>query len=166
MFPAAVDRDILIACAPRSDSSEIRAQNLDGEKYAPQTFTATRIGDAAGAVKGDAWTLEIDKTKLRWESYVKAGYFVSCLIYAYSCMRLIGHAPHQGVLNKFFAEAGSEPVGVDLLVTGAVPAGSGLSSSAAMVVASTLTFLAMNDKLSVMNKGDLVHYSEYLHSLR
>ncbi|KAF8318378.1 galactokinase gal [Clavulina sp. PMI_390] len=139
VFPAAVDRDILIACAPRSDSSEIRAQNLDGEKYAPQTFTATRIGDAAGAVKGDAWALEIDKTKLRWESYVKAGYF--------------------GVLNKFFAEAGSEPVGVDLLVTGAVPAGSGLSSSAAMVVASTLTFLAMNDKLSSMAKGDLVEMS-------
>lgn len=37
---------------------------------------------------------------------------------------------------------------VDLLVTGSVPAGSGLSSSAAMVVASTLAFLAVNGKAS------------------
>lgn len=60
------------------------------------------------------------------------------------------------MLNKFFAGSGAEPVGLDMLVTGAVPAGSGLSSSAAMVVASTLTFLTMNDKLGVMTKGDLV----------
>lgn len=48
-----------------------------------------------------------------------------------------------------------------MLVTGTVPAGSGLSSSAAMVVASTLTFLTMNDKLSAMTKGDLV--SQQIH---
>lgn len=59
-------------------------------------------------------------------------------------------------MNHFFTENGEEPVGVDLLVTGAVPAGSGLSSSAAMVVASTLTFLTVNGKLDHINKGDLV----------
>jgi galactokinase len=55
------------------------------------------------------------------------------------------------------------PVPVDLLVTGSVPAGSGLSSSAAMVVASTLAFLAVNGKLDDANvtaqgltKGKLV----------
>ena len=40
-------------------------------------------------------------------------------------------------------------------MTGSVPAGSGLSSSAAMVVASTLSFLAVNDKLDGVSKGDL-----------
>lgn len=67
----------MIACAPRPGSSEIHAQNLDGDKYTPQSFTASRIGEKAGVVDGDSWSLDIDKTKLRWESYVKAGYFVS-----------------------------------------------------------------------------------------
>lgn len=54
----------------------------------------------------------------------------------------------------------SLPVPVDLLVTGTVPAGSGLSSSAAMVVSSTLAFLAVNgileDPTVAPTKGTLV----------
>jgi galactokinase len=45
---------------------------------------------------------------------------------------------------------------VDFLVTGTVPAASGLSSSAAMVVASTLAFLAVNNKLEGVTKHTLV----------
>ncbi|KAF8326711.1 hypothetical protein F5887DRAFT_1084359 [Amanita rubescens] len=59
----------------------------------------------------------VSTKELRWESYVKAGYY------------------------------DEHPVPVDLLVTGTVPAGSGLPSSAAMVVASSLGFLVVNDKL-------------------
>lgn len=44
----------------------------------------------------------------------------------------------------------------DLLVSGTVPAASGLSSSAAMVVASTLAFLAVNNKLKGVTKHMLV----------
>jgi hypothetical protein len=64
---------------------------------------------------------------------------------------------NKGVLNHHFAPANlsdndeiQQPVAVDLLVTGSVPAGSGLSSSAAMVVASTLAFLAVNGKVKFL----------------
>lgn len=60
------------------------------------------------------------------------------------------------MLEKFFKGNDEKPRSLDLLVTGSVPAGSGLSSSAAMVVASTLSFLAVNDKLEGLSKGDLV----------
>ncbi|KAF8518233.1 galactokinase gal [Gautieria morchelliformis] len=130
VFPAAIERDILVACAPRPGdfTGHIVAENLDA-KYDPQAFTPAK-GPAG------SWHLEIDKTQLRWESYVKAGYY--------------------GVLEHFFMAGDGRPVGFDLLVTGSVPAGSGLSSSAAMVVASTLAFLAMNKKLDQLTKGALV----------
>ncbi|KAF8895977.1 GHMP kinase [Infundibulicybe gibba] len=79
----------------------------------------------------EGWHLDINTQELRWESYVKAGYY--------------------GVLNHYFSPSNRpdapHPVPTDLLVTGSVPAGSGLSSSAAMVVASTLAFLAVNGKV-------------------
>ena len=62
----------------------------------------------------------------------------------------------QGVLNNFFGEGTNDPTPVDILVSGSVPAGSGLSSSAGMVVASTLSFLTVNDKLGGVTKGKLV----------
>jgi galactokinase len=137
------------------------ADNLH-PKYTRQTFVPARklsvSGSSAGkdipedAVHVEQWHLGIDPTQLRWESYVKAGYY--------------------GVLNHYFApgdsnNAGGHPVPVDILVTGSVPAGSGLSSSAAMVVASTLAFLAVNGKLDDtaqaasegLNKGKLVEMS-------
>lgn len=33
--------------------------------------------EAAGAVRAESWYLDINKRELRWESYVKAGYYVS-----------------------------------------------------------------------------------------
>jgi len=59
-------------------------------------------------------------------------------------------------LNNFFKEGTDDPTPVDMLVSGTIPAGSGLSSSAAMVVASTLSFLAVNGKLDGITKGKLV----------
>jgi len=132
VFPAAIERDILIACAPRSpdnpSSASINIESLDGGSYGSQSFAATRH-------EGQEWHLDIDKTRLRWESYVKAGYY--------------------GVLNHFFSD-GTSPQSADFLVTGTVPAGSGLSSSAALVVASTLAFLTVNEKLDKLDKGELV----------
>ncbi|KAI0671366.1 galactokinase gal [Trametes maxima] len=156
-FPAAIERDILIACGPSPPGSGtstpsvhvpggVKAENLN-PKYKPQHFvpmlklaqgpSAAEQADAASNVHAEAtWQLDIDKRELRWESYVKAGYY--------------------GVLNRFFSSTSEHPAPVDLLVTGSVPSGSGLSSSAAMVVASTLAFLSVNNKLDGITKGQLV----------
>ncbi|EIN10114.1 Galactokinase [Punctularia strigosozonata HHB-11173 SS5] len=163
VFPAAVERDILIACAPRTATASpeaeeptspgaVTAQNLH-PKYAPQTFVPVKKPTSMfkrsesddqppeNAVHAEQWVLDIDKNELRWESYVKAGYY--------------------GVLNHYYSGSAEDgPMPVDLLFTGSVPAGSGLSSSAAMVVASTLAFLAINGKLedpsTALSKGALV----------
>lgn len=63
------------------------------------------------------------------------------------------------LFNIYRADHDKAPIPVDLLFTGTVPAGSGLSSSAAMVVASTLAFMAVNDKLDGVTKGELVTLS-------
>jgi galactokinase len=92
VFPAAVERDILIACAPRpaaeSGHGHVQAQNLN-PKYTQKEFAPARRRQASVTVLGDdadpteeevhveEWHMDLDKTQLRWESYVKAGYFVS-----------------------------------------------------------------------------------------
>ncbi|KIK39771.1 hypothetical protein CY34DRAFT_807886 [Suillus luteus UH-Slu-Lm8-n1] len=150
VFPAAIEHDILIACAPRPVDrhapGSVVAENLH-PRYTRQVFSPTRrhtLGDDVplDAVRVAPWHLDIDKTELRWESYVKAGYY--------------------GVLNHFFSPSSTSPVPVpvDILVTGNVPPGSGLSSSAAMVVSSTLAFLAVNgifDGENAPTKGELVN---------
>ncbi|KAJ7128380.1 Galactokinase [Mycena epipterygia] len=153
VLPAAIDRDILIACAPRDVSAILTAdetQHSPGSviaenvnpKYTRQKFAPVRKLQPA-AVEGEVcverWHLDIPH-ELRWESYVKAGYY--------------------GILDKYFTDSAVPPIPMDLLVAGSVPAGSGLSSSAAMVVASTLAFLAINGKLESgaeqIKKGQLV----------
>ncbi|KAN0083958.1 Ribosomal protein S5 domain 2-type fold [Tylopilus felleus] len=160
VFPAAIEHDILIACAPRTPANvndhtagQVVAKNLE-LKYPHRVFTPSRklsVGPLpkeadvpTDAVRIDAWHLDIPTAPLGWEGYVKAGYY--------------------GVLNHYFNPESdgpeSSPVPVDLLVAGTVPAGSGLSSSAAMVVSSTLAFLAVNgildDPSIAPTKGTLV----------
>lgn len=71
VLPAAVERDILIASAPSEDPFEtaINIQNLDG-KYSVGSI------DPARSAKDGEWILPIDKTKLDWQSYIKAAYHV------------------------------------------------------------------------------------------
>jgi galactokinase len=48
---------------------------------------------------------------------------------------------------------------MDALFTSTIPPGCGVSSSAALIVATTLAFLVVNDKISSVSKGDLVGMS-------
>ncbi|KAJ7253427.1 Galactokinase [Mycena rebaudengoi] len=158
VLPAAIERDILIACAPRevpSVPSTTETHHAPGSvvvdnlhpNYSRQIFAPApkpKSSDTDEEVHVEGWHLDINTQQLRWESYVKAGYY--------------------GVLEEYFKNSAAHPIPVDLLVTGTVPAGSGLSSSAAMVVASTLAFLAINGKLdqgapNPITKGELVQMS-------
>lgn len=91
MLPAAIERDILIACAPRLDPvssvsnteqvpGSVTAENLQ-TKYTRQSFCPGRRPSVSQEIEEDkvhveAWELDINTKELRWESYVKAGYYV------------------------------------------------------------------------------------------
>ena len=61
----------------------MNAQNLD-DRFPPRTFSPVRSPSAGSGVLehearvGDVgeWHLDIDRKEHRWESYVKAGYYV------------------------------------------------------------------------------------------
>ena len=87
MLPVAIERDILIACAPRSACSvsapgSVVAENLH-PKYTRQSFAPipTNYEDVSdrNALVKESWHLDINTKELRWESYVKAGYYVRTL---------------------------------------------------------------------------------------
>lgn len=133
VLPTAVTADILIACSsrPSTSSSEdlIVVENVD-ERYARTGFTPRK--DEAGK-----WQLDVDRHKGGWVNFVKAGF----------CGVLEDHLP---------SSADPKPMAADLLYTGSVPDGAGLSSSAAMVVGSTLAFLVLNGKADLVDSGGLV----------
>lgn len=80
VFPAAIERDILIAAAPRplNDKPGVVVANGD-QRYTEQTFTPSRVISTADAHDQDAWLIDINTKELRWDSYVKAGYYVRSL---------------------------------------------------------------------------------------
>lgn len=116
VLPMAIDRSILIAAAPRHGKT-IRLHNIDAA-FAPRTYELSP--SIPPFADGD------------WGNYHKAAV--------------------QGMLDHL-AAAGSggqgrrvpDWCGGDFLVEGNIPAGAGLSSSSACVVASALAFLAVNE---------------------
>ncbi|EIW84476.1 hypothetical protein CONPUDRAFT_151494 [Coniophora puteana RWD-64-598 SS2] len=109
-FPAAIEHDILIACAPCSPTGNSHGDVVTENLY--PTLGAIGIEDIPkDAAHVEEWHLDINKSELRWESYVKAGYYRA--------------------LNHYFAPGETEqPIPVDLLVTASVPPGLGPSSNA------------------------------------
>ncbi|TIC74005.1 Galactokinase [Wallemia mellicola] len=129
VVPMAIVPDVIIAVGPRNDTKEIRTSNVD-KKYGPTAFTPSKNSNGEAVV-------DIDIRQLQWHSYVKAA--------------LLGYLKHP--------HSGGDSIGLDLLYDGTVPAGSGLSSSAAMVISSLLAMLTANGKVDGLTKGDLVKMS-------
>jgi hypothetical protein len=102
VFPAAIERDILIACAPRDlhprpePSNPLEVHHAPGNvvvenlhpKYGRQHFAPSAIPKDLGVsddeVHVESWHLDIDTKQLRWESYVKAGYYVIAITGLYA----------------------------------------------------------------------------------
>ncbi|RPA85416.1 Galactokinase [Ascobolus immersus RN42] len=116
VLPMAITADMLIAVAtsPAEGEATIRISNVL-EKFKDRTFQ----------IKGG--DVEIDASELEWSNYLKAGLKAALQL-----------------LQSKNLPAGQKPVSLDIMVDGTVPAGGGLSSSAAFVCASTLAAIYAN----------------------
>ena len=118
VLPTAVINDVLVAVkvVPTDESGpKVKIANINGEKYPSQTFNFPANGD-----------IDIDPKKHEWTNYFKAGIKGSLEF-----------------LHK--REPGYSPVSMEVMMDGNVPAGGGLSSSAALVCASALAVMHAND---------------------
>ncbi|HWQ92114.1 MAG TPA: galactokinase family protein, partial [Clostridia bacterium] len=113
----AVNREIILVAAPREDDL-VRLANRDGVHFTEQTF---RISDLVASVNWDDWQRVIDGPRLQrmleaargdWANYVKA-----------AILRL----------QELFRDR--QLRGLEIMVSGDIPMGAGLSSSSALVVA-------------------------------
>ncbi|KAI9725265.1 MAG: galactokinase [Chrysothrix sp. TS-e1954] len=149
-IPMAITADVLLACSvPKSHPSPSEAPNtttianVDPDKFPERSFavparqSSSKSGDDAEWDDAE-WDIQIDASSHEWSNYFKAG--------------LKGAA---GLLQRKRGKDLQVPNGMNILVDGTVPAGGGLSSSAAFVCASALAVLRANGEESV-DKRELV----------
>jgi len=122
----AVNREIVVAAAARDDDM-VSLANSDEAHFSPQVF---RISDLVANLNWDDWQRVIDGPRLArlletargdWANYVKA-----------SILRL----------QELFRDRRLR--GADILVSGNIPMGAGLSSSSALVVAAAEIMCSFN----------------------
>ena len=125
VLPMAITADVLIAVSTKSDQeAKVSIANLNDQKFKSSSFPFAKNGD-----------VDIDSSTLEWTNYFKAGF--------------------RGAVSLLRQkDTGFSPVGIDVLVDGSVPAGAGVSSSAAFVCASALAVLRANGQEKVL-KTDL-----------
>ncbi|KAJ8128653.1 hypothetical protein O1611_g4978 [Lasiodiplodia mahajangana] len=128
-LPMAITPDVIIAVstdvAPSVDGTyKIKIANVDEKRFTAREFDIPYS------------EVEIDATKHEWTNYFKSGL--------------------RGALELLRKKYGSDfkPASMQVLMDGTVPAGGGLSSSAAVVSASALAVMIANGETSV-DKKDL-----------
>ncbi|EXJ67806.1 galactokinase [Cladophialophora psammophila CBS 110553] len=136
VLPAALTVDVLIAIriVPRGngDAAEIKIANINPTKYPSKNLTIPNSG-----------TVKVDRENHSWSNYFLAG--------------LKGSLEY---LQQQFGDS-FKPNGMEVLIDGNVPAGGGLSSSAAFVCASALGVMAANNHdISKQDLLDLCIVSE------
>ncbi|KAK8869627.1 galactokinase [Kwoniella newhampshirensis] len=139
VLPAAIEEDIVFAFRPTASTADnpahIRLANIDKKHhYPPCDFPITH--------SGEEWDVKLTEAK-GWDKYVRVA-LLECLEELFpGGEELSGSDKHAS--------------GMDVLVSGTVPPGSGLSSSAAMVVGAVIVFLVANDLEKSKTKADVVH---------
>lgn len=128
VLPMAIVLDTIVLIRQNHETQEITLRNMDSEVYGEQRYPICP-------------DQEVDTNKHTWGSYVIGAYK--------------GVFEH---LRKHHPESEPEPVGLDILVDGRVPTGSGLSSSAAIVCSSALAILRV---LGVprLRKGEVAEFT-------
>lgn len=121
----AITVDVLLAVKIRREHRRIRIANVHAGKFQQREFEMPESGE-----------IEIDAKVHEWSSYFKCGLRAALQL-----------------LNKK-SSSKLAPVGMDIIVDGSVPAGGGLSSSAAFVCASALAVLKANGE-DVIDKTEL-----------
>ncbi|KAH7046014.1 galactokinase [Macrophomina phaseolina] len=123
VLPMAVTADVLIAVAvrPASEAPRVRIANVNPDKFPTREFEIPAQGE-----------VPIDASAHEWTNYFKSG--------------LRGAAK---LLAQKKGKVDYASVGMDILLDGTVPAGGGLSSSAAFVCASALAVMRANGEEKV-----------------
>jgi galactokinase len=135
VLPTAVTRDVLIAVRAfdsNSSGAYVKVASVKPEKYQSSEVLIPQAGN-----------VEIDKSAHDWSNYFRAGL--------------------KGALQFLRKEFGESflPRSMEIIVDGNVPAGGGLSSSAAFVCASALAVMKANDHdVSKQDLLDLAIVSE------
>lgn len=127
VLPAAIDRDVIMACSFASSRDDKSRIRIANVN---SRFPAEDI-EYASASDGPT----IDPKAHSWVNYFKAGL--------------------KGVLDQLPQAAKSQAIDLKIMVDGNVPPGGGLSSSAAMVVASALATLQAYGTVSETTQGQL-----------
>ncbi|KAG8525929.1 uncharacterized protein KY384_000691 [Bacidia gigantensis] len=128
VLPMAITADVLIAVSVAQENiagAKVICANVNDEKYNTEQFDISAEGN-----------IEIDPSTHQWTNYFKSGFR--------GAVELLRKSD-----PNFHAR------GMHVLVDGSVPAGAGLSSSAAFVCATALAVLRANGKEKVV-KEDLV----------
>ncbi|CAG8970743.1 hypothetical protein HYALB_00001526 [Hymenoscyphus albidus] len=127
VLPMAITTDVLLAVrvteeGTTSDHYTIKVSNVQGDKFVAREFQ----------IPFD--TVDIDSKVHEWTNYFKSGL--------------------RGALELLRVKRGNnvKPVSMEILMDGTVPAGGGLSSSAAFVSASALAVMYANGEKSVDKK--------------
>ncbi|KAL8648722.1 MAG: hypothetical protein Q9226_005881 [Calogaya cf. arnoldii] len=129
VLPMAIAADVLIAVAVPEEKEESEGDDA----VIPMLNTNPRKHRASECKVPPKGLAEIDATQHEWTNYFKAGFNGAV-----------------GLLRK--DDAKFSPCNLQILVDGNVPAGGGLSSSAAFVCASALAVLRANGRESVKKK--------------